>query len=54
LAAFDANFFEDYAATLRGSLQRVRLVVEPEHAALVRWIVPPEALVSSLQFASAQ
>ena len=54
LAAFDANFLEDYSSALWGSLKGVRFVIESKHAAFVGWVVPSEALVPVFRLASGQ
>ena len=54
LAAFDANFLEDYSSALWGSLKCVCFVVEAQHAAFVGGIVPSESLVPAFRLASSQ
>ena len=54
LAAFDADFLQDYASALWGSLKGIRFVIESEHTAFVGRVVPSEALVPSFRLASGQ
>ena len=54
LAAFDADFLQDYASALWGSLKGVRFVIEPKHTTFVGWVVPSEALVPSFRLAGGQ